>query len=61
MNLFNFIKYSGVWIGLVLNPFHWRFKYDNTNPTDAWTEHVFENCLYFGPIWIRVIIDDGRW
>lgn len=61
MNILNYIKYSGIWIGIVVNPFHWKLKYDRTNPTEAWTAHIFENCVYFGPIWIRVIIDDGRW
>lgn len=50
----NWIKYSGVWCGLVLNPYHWRFKWAHDN------EAVFENCLYVGPFWIRVIIDNAE-
>jgi len=56
------LKYSGLWIGFVLNPFHWRFEWirDRTKefPSDC---YVFENAIYFGPFWIRLIIDDGRW
>jgi hypothetical protein len=55
----NWIKYSGVWIGIVLNPFHWRFGF--VKGENVWDDPVFENCLHLGPVWIRVIIDDGRW
>ena len=55
----NWLKYSGIWVGFVLNPFHWRFGF--VSDSDAWNDYVFENCLHFGPVWIRVIIDDGRW
>jgi hypothetical protein len=50
------LRYSGIWLGLVVNPFHWRLKWDRYS-----TDNVFENCLYLGPIWLRIIIDDGRW
>lgn len=60
----DWLKYSGIWMGLVVNPFHWRFSWVTTDKS-MWKEFpndfVFENCVYFGPIWIRVIIDDGRW
>lgn len=51
-------KYSGVWAGLTVNPYHWTFRWvQNTDHNDM----VFENAVYFGPVWIRVVIDDGRW
>jgi len=53
----NWIRYSGIWIGIVVNPFHWRFGFVK----DSLDVNVFENCLHLGPVWIRVIIDDGRW
>ena len=56
----NWLKYSGIWIGIVINPFHWKLKWE-TQPSVLGTENVFENCLYCGPFWIRIIIDDGRW
>ena len=59
--LSNWIRFSGIWVGFVVNPFHWRFRYDTKGNSDGWADPVFENCLHFGPIWIRVIIDDGRW
>jgi hypothetical protein len=57
--MINWIKYSGLWVGLVANPFHWRFGF--VSGSDVWNDPVFENCLHLGPVWIRVIIDDGRW
>jgi hypothetical protein len=46
MKLKNYLKYSGIWIGIVVNPYHWSFgvkKYDT-------------DCLHLGPLWIRVYI-----
>lgn len=58
---YNYIKYSGIWIGLVLNPFHWKLKYQTKAVEFPDCDNLFDNCLYVGPVWIRVIIDDGRW
>lgn len=49
MMLKNYLKYSGIWIGLVVNPYHWQFG----------TKKFDEGCVHFGPIWVRVLIDDG--
>lgn len=51
----NWIKYSGVWFGIVVNPFHWQFGWKRSN--DA----VFENAIHVGPVWIRVVLDNGQW
>lgn len=55
------IRYSGIWVGFVLNPFHWSFGWKRS--TREWPDdlHFFDNAVYFGPVWIRLIIDDGRW
>lgn len=58
--MFKYLRYSGVWIGLILNPFHWRIAWDKE--IKQWPDdRMFENCVYVGPIYIRVIIDDGSW
>ena len=57
----NWLKYSGVWFGFILNPFHWRIRWERGGLLEWPVDHVFENCIYFGPVYIRVIIDDGRW
>ena len=49
--ILNYCKYSGIWFGVVVNPFHWQFGW-NTNQ---------DNVVHLGPIWLRVVIDDGQW
>lgn len=51
----NWLKYSGIWVGFVLNPYHWKFSWDKTDAP------CFDNCVYVGPVWIRVIVDNGQW
>ena len=57
-----YLRYSGVWIGIVLNPFHWQPKietkdslFNDMNPNG--------NLLYIslGPLWIRIVIDDATY
>lgn len=55
MKFFRWVRYSGVWFGFVMNPCHWQLKW-KTN-----TRKVYDNTLYFGPLWITVIFDDGSW
>lgn len=58
--LINYLKYSGIWIGLIVNPYHWRLAW--VRESKEWPdEYMFENCVYIGPLYIRVIIDDGSW
>lgn len=56
----NWLKYSGIWVGFAVNPYHWKFGWDKTSD-HLEPRSVFENCVYAGPIWIRVIIDNGNW
>lgn len=58
--ILNYLKYSGIWIGVVINPYHWRFGLKQGSGS-AWEEYLFDNALHLGPVWIRVIIDDGSW
>ncbi len=62
---YNYLRYSGVWVGFVLNPYHWEFKYTTKVPTyqKEWpdSDNWFDNKLSLGPVWIRVIIDDGKY
>jgi hypothetical protein len=57
-----YLKYSGVWIGLVLNPYHWQVTvkfgdsmFNDMNPNGR--------LLYIslGPLWIRIVIDDATY
>jgi hypothetical protein len=54
-----FLKYSGIWFGLVINPYHWRFAINQ--PEDALLQPLDGIEIFCGPVWMRVIIDDGSW
>lgn len=51
----DWLKHSGLWVGFVLNPYHWQFKWVRNDST------VYENAVYCGPFWIRLIFDNGKW
>lgn len=55
------IEFSGVWVGFVLNPYHWEpdFKFIAKSESDEWGLVFIE--INIGLVWIRIIIDDGRW
>ncbi len=57
--MMKFLKYSGIWFGLVVNPYHWRFAIEK--PHDALDQPLDGFAIYIGPVWMRVIIDDGSW
>ncbi len=57
--MMKFLKYSGIWFGLIVNPYHWRFAIEK--PLD-WLDQPLDGfAIYIGPVWMRVIIDDGSW
>jgi hypothetical protein len=56
----NYLKYSGLWAGFVLNPYHWNFKLE-VNPQHNIDTYIFHFELYLGLVWLRVVIDDGSW
>jgi hypothetical protein len=62
MTLKNFLKwfeYSGVWVGFVLNPFHWEPDIKVITDKTEFGLVYFE--LNLGLVWMRLVIDDGRW
>jgi hypothetical protein len=56
----NWLKYSGVWMGIVLNPFHWEICFTGVEPDDL-NPRRWGAFASLGPLWVRVIIDDGTW
>jgi hypothetical protein len=58
--LSNYIKYSGIWFGLVINPFHWDFRFQTLHPDDL-NPNMRGIYISFGPIWTRIVIDNGTW
>ena len=57
----NLIKHSGLWAGFVLNPYHCQFKITNGSESILDDDVIFALGIYFGPVWIRIVIDDGSW
>ena len=57
----NYLKYSGLWAGFVLNPYHWNFKLEFKPYNMDEISYIFFFELYIGPVWLRAIVDDGSW
>ena len=54
------LKYSGLFITIAVNPFHWRlgleYGKDEISGPKTWTLKI--NLLFFG---LHLVIDDGSW
>jgi hypothetical protein len=57
-NLLKYIKTSGIWTGFVLNPYHWQFVIKSEGVGEL-APSLFGKFISIGPVWIRVIVDDG--
>jgi hypothetical protein len=57
----NYLKHSGLCIGLIINPYHWeKIRFNITGPTELDPSmHTF--FISLGPIWIRGVVDNGDW
>ena len=59
-NLLKCLRFSGLWMGFVLNPYHWQLKVVHGSQNDL-DDVIFGLAIYCGPFWIKVVIDDGSW
>ena len=57
----NLLKHSGLWFGLVLNPYHWQLKVKTGSEGLLEDDVIFGLAIYLGPVWGRLVIDDGSW
>lgn len=58
----NWIKYSGIWVTLICNPFHWQFHLITNQKETEWpapnrTTHIFQILMFS----FRIVIDNGDW
>lgn len=54
------LKYSGVWVSLALNPYHWRISFGYNRPNDMDPAmHALHATV--GPLTVRIVIDDGSY
>lgn len=58
--LSNYAKYSGIWISIALNPFHWRLAFEFMHP-DELNPNMRGIFISLLPISLRVVVDDGSW
>lgn len=61
MRLKTYLKYSGIWMGVVFNPYHWQFKIKTGSDGILEDDVIFGISVYVGPLWFRLVIDDGNW
>jgi hypothetical protein len=57
----NWIKYSGIWVTLVCNPFHWNVAFRRINETEWPYPKRVEYSAQFICLSIRVVVDNGSW
>ena len=56
----DWLRYSGIWLTLVFNPFHWRIgliKDMHWAPSPNRTEVAFQFLF----LTLRIVIDNGDW
>jgi hypothetical protein len=58
--LLNYCKYSGIWISIALNPYHWRLWFNFVKPDDMDPGRYAFN-IGVGPVAIKLVLDDGSW
>lgn len=58
--LIDYLKYSGIWINIVVNPFHWKLDLSLLHPDDL-NPKMLGLYISIGPINVRAVLDDGSW
>lgn len=56
----DWLRYSGIWLTLVFNPFHWRIgliKDTHWAPAPNRTEVAFQFLF----LTLRIVLDNGDW
>jgi hypothetical protein len=59
-NLSKFVRYSGIWVSFVLNPYHWRLEFKFMHP-DELNPNMRGFFVSLLPLTVRVVVDDGTW
>jgi hypothetical protein len=56
----DYCKYSGVWISIAFNPFHWRVSIKNES--GQWpSDYLRCYSIQLLAVSIKIVIDDGNW
>jgi hypothetical protein len=54
------LRYSGITLGMTVNPFHWAFGGHLIKPTDM-DPSQYGFYVSLGFVWLRIWIDNGDW
>jgi hypothetical protein len=58
----DWIKYSGIWVTLICNPFHWQFSYVANETETEWPAPNRKTyILQILMLSVRIVIDNGDW
>jgi hypothetical protein len=57
---YSWIRYSGVWITVIVNPLHWSIRFENIFEDELNPKMNYVN-LQFLFLNIKIILDDGSW
>jgi len=55
----NWLRYSGIWVTLVCNPYYWRVSFRNESDS-AWPD-TKEYVLQLVFVSVRVVVDNGQY
>jgi hypothetical protein len=53
----NWLRYSGIWVTLICNPYHWRVSFSNQSDWPDTKEYVLQVVF----VSVRVVIDNGQY
>lgn len=59
--MINWLKYSGVWVTLICNPFHWRISLLKNSVFELPSPNRTEYGIQLFMLSIRIVLDDGSW
>jgi len=57
----NWLRYSGIWITLVCNPYHWRISFSNKSDSMWSGPDTKEYSIQLVFVSVRVVVDNGSY
>jgi hypothetical protein len=57
----DWLRYSGMWITLVVNPLHWRFSFSFKSDDVYLSPNLKEISTQLAFLSLRLVIDNGDW
>lgn len=59
-SVYKWLKYSGVWVTIIVNPFHWKLWWNSFVPDEfsRFGERIEIQVLFLN---VRIVLDNGDW